>query len=380
MTYLDGDSETTRVAPMRLWLDRNELYLETYDVRLTSDADGLTAWVADPLSNHFDSQVLKSKPLSGRPTVAGLIADPILVGRVAAGLAGPPPQLEWLFSDSPMKTLFRDTNHFQYGPTRIVDGRHCPSVVVEADAQRFEFWIDPPTSTIRRVQLPSIVAPLIPGAQPQPIALTIDLVGATFNAPDRAPQIERLPQAPKLVSRFVPLPPPRPARILGTQVRPIRAHSVGRQLTLSSRGIDRPLTALVRLTADQSTAGAVAAAQLWANQMAGEMAKKIRIAVLVDADVPDAVAGQWSLPQFIDARGEIARTLEMDPGAIVLVDDRGFVMWVEPNFSIATLPTLGGVVSDLQSGVDVPERLRKQWSEQVAMYDRECAKAAIRRN
>ncbi len=340
ISYRNGDVTETRAAPMRVWFDRNELYLSTYDVRLTSDPESLTAWIADPSSDNFDSQVIKAAPIRGRPTTPALLSDPILAGRVTAGLAGPPPQLEWLFSPDPMRQLFQGDHQFEFGSTRIIEARQCRCVTVDAEGQRFQFWIDDRASIIRRVDLPPIFAPLSPGMSPQPISLSIDLVGASFDAPDRAPKIEHLPQSPKLLTRFVPLPPPRPSRTLGTRVP-----------GFSKSSNDDKLTMLLRVSgADDAESESIG--QQWSEAVPEQLREQVRIRVLTDRDA------------------EVAESLSLAPGGVALIDGDGVIVWIDDEASAATLSVMTNVMADVLSGVDVPERLRSQWSEQVAMYDR----------
>ncbi|WP_146454886.1 hypothetical protein [Rubripirellula tenax] len=379
MSYEVGNSTETRAAPMRIWFDRNELYLETYDVRLTSDPESVTAWIADPSSENFDAQVLKSAAIAGRPDVSQLLEDPILAGRITNGLAGPPPQLEWLFSPEPMKSLFQAEHRFDFGKTDIVDGRTCRSVVVAAGDQTFQFWIDERASLVRRVDLPDVVAPLRPGAAPQPIRLSIDLVGATVNPPDRAPTIEPLPESPKWVRRFVPLPPSRPARILGTKPSSFRVTDSENRITFTDWGSDRPITIWVRMSSDPLTMVAVATAQNWSDRLPNELRDKLRFAILVDTDAASFVPDQVTVPVIVDGDGKVSAAIELDPGAASIMDDRGMIAWIDPMFSEATLSTFGAALSDVIGGVDVPGRLRQQWTEQVAVYDRTCREVAVKR-
>ena len=72
LTYrVNGGSQTT-TAPLQVWLDHGRLYVEAYDVRIWSDSRQLNAWVDDPGSANFDSQVLQSAPMTGRPNLPSL--------------------------------------------------------------------------------------------------------------------------------------------------------------------------------------------------------------------------------------------------------------------------------------------------------------------
>jgi hypothetical protein len=384
LTYQVGQDWQNRQAPMNVWFDRNELYIETYDVRLTSDPQSVTAWIADPITDNFDSQVLKSPPIAGRPTSEQLLADSIVSTRIAAGLAGPPPQLEWLFAAEPMKRLFAGGHRFGFGATRSIQGRQCRSVTVDAndDAtghQHYEFLIDGSDGVIRQVQLPTIVAPVRPSSPPQPIAISIDFVDATFAPPTAAPSVDRLPALPKYVRRMVALPPRRPARILGAMPKPFSIDDATRQLQLTANGIDRPVTVIVRLSSDPATLAAVAAAHAIADQMPPQVTERVRVAILADRDAIKLNAEEVRVPVFVDGDGRAAAALEMEPGAAVILDRRGIVAWVENELTVVTAPPLAAILADVITGVDVPERLRDQWTEQMAKYDRELAQAMLRR-
>lgn len=384
LTYQVGDDLQNRQAPMNVWLDRNELYIETYDVRLTSDPRGVTAWIADPITENFDSQVLKSPPIPGRPTTQALLADSILSTRIAAGLAGPPPQLEWLFAAQPMKPLFAGDHTFGFSATRSIQGRQCRSVTVDANHdstgnQHYEFLIDANAGIIRQVTLPTIVAPIRPSSPPQPIAISIDFVDATFAPPAIAPSVDRLPVSPKYVRQLVAIPPRRPARIIGAMPKPFSVEAASRQFRMTHNGIDRPITVVIRLSSDPATLAAVAAAHAMADQMPPPIAEQVRVAILADRDAVKLNPNEVRLPVFDDINGRAASSLEIEPGAAVILDRRGIVAWIENELTIVTAPPLAAILADVVAGVDVPERLRDQWTERVAKYDQDLARAMARR-
>lgn len=217
LSYREGDRQQSKVAPLGVWFDHNQLYVEAYDVRLGSDPHAMMAWVSDESTENFDSQVLLLPAIQGRPTVQRLLADPILVQRIAAGLAGPPPQLEWLFSPEPMKQLFHADQTFEFGQSKLVDRRLCRSVRVNAAGDQYQFWIDQQAGIVRRVDLPAITASPEPGEPLQTMALSLELDGASFNEPSSKPDAEPLPAKAKYVPRFIPLPPAEPPSILGSR-------------------------------------------------------------------------------------------------------------------------------------------------------------------
>ncbi len=217
----DAQSET-KVAPLSVWTNHDTVYLQAYDTRLWSDSEGLTAWIVDPSTRNFDSQVLRGPPIGRRPELKQLLTDPILVEQVAAGLAGPPPQLEGLFAEEPMKQLFLDEHKFAFGQQQTIEQTQCQEIQVQAGEQQYAFWVDIHSGLIRQVDLPSI--PTSPSSEPTSadsanavpgapsIRLTLELRGATFDVPTTTPKADSLPETPKFVGHFVPLPPPPPRR------------------------------------------------------------------------------------------------------------------------------------------------------------------------
>lgn len=370
LSYRVGNRVESKVAPMRVWFDRNELSVDTYDVRIWSDRKGLTAWIDDDASDDFDSQVLVAAASDGRPTIAWLLADPILADRIAAGLAGPPPQLEWLFAAEPMKPLFQGDCRFEFGPSESIESHLCRSIRVSADQDRYEFWIDERTGLLRRVDLPSILAPAEPNQPAQTMQLSIELLNATFDAPVDPPEVHALPAQPTFVRRFVPLPPAKPPSWFGSRPPRFRLTDSTGQVTLSDRGSDRELTMLVRFSGDAGSLASFTTAAQWYQLMPSKLQQRVRVAVLVDEAARDALPVQPTLPVVIDQGDPIARSLELTPGGVVILDRHGVIAWGQPDLSPDTLVTLGAIVSDVLDGVDVPKRLHDQWREQFDAYQR----------
>jgi hypothetical protein len=368
LEYRVGNSKESKIAPMHVWLDRNQVYVEAYDVRLWSDAKFLTAWVSDPQSSDFDSQVVRVPSLAGRPTLKALLADPILAERIAAGLAGPPPQLDWLFAKQPMNQLFQPEHQFEFGQARSIDGRLCRGVRVTAGPDLYQFWVDESIGAIREVQLPAIIAPPAPGQPPQTMSLSLVLTDPSFDAPKWEPDIKPLTESPVYVRRFVPLPPPQPPRVLGSRPAAFRLVDNKRQLTLTNRDPDRELTILVRFSGDRQSLHSMAAIERWSARMPDSLRRRVRVAVLADpqAGVPEQV----TLAVVRDP-GRLAPSLDLAPGSLLILDRNGLVAWAQGADSLASpesLVTLGAIVGDILDGVDVPGRIRDQWKEQVTQY------------
>src|SRR6056297_2234965 len=103
-----------------------------------------------------------------------------------------------------------------------------------ADQHRYIFWIDRVQSLVRRIEFPPVVAPLTSGAPVQTMPLMLELKNAAFSS-GVAPQPSPLPQTPRYVARFVPLPPPRPASILGNKLSPFSLSVGDRTLEFGKR-------------------------------------------------------------------------------------------------------------------------------------------------
>ncbi len=204
LSYASGGREESRVAPMNVWLNQNQLYVNAYDVHLLSDAGSMTAWVLDGASRNFDSQVLRIETKNQRPTIDTLFPDPLLADRIAAGLAGPPPQLEWLFAREPMKLLFHSEHRFEFGPSETVDRRLCRSIHVHAENDLYVFWVDETAGIVRRVNLPPVVASPSVGEEIQTMSLSLELNNASFDVPRYDPDIQPLPPNPRYVRQFAP--------------------------------------------------------------------------------------------------------------------------------------------------------------------------------
>ncbi len=368
-----------QMAPLSVWFHRDRLYVKSYDVRLWSAQNSLTAWIADPTTRKFDSQVLKTtgQPDASvarsldRPNLQTLFADPILAQRLGAGLAGPPPQLEWLFAAEPMKHLFAAENRFEYGPSPV-DSDHADVLVhVFAAGDRYRFWIDRQQGLIRRVDLPPAQDP----ATGQTITLSLDLAAASFTAPDD-PQLDPLPESPRYVRKFVPLPPEKPPQVLGTRSGRFRLTATDSSFTLTQRGSDRNVTLLLRCSGDPHSIAATAVLQEWVVNMPQAVRNQVRAAIVVDD--PRSIPRRLNLPAIVDRDGVLRSGFQMTPGSLVLLQSDGKVAWAQPRLDPGDLVTLGALLGDVLAGVDVPRRLRDQWNANFDAYRASLIKQQIR--
>lgn len=377
LSYSSGGKVESKSAPLHVWFDQNQLYVQAYDVRIFSDGKGMLAWIGNEPANDFDSQVLKTGATGRRPTIESLFFDPILRDQIAAGLAGPPPQLEWLFSKEPMKPLFRRDHRFAFDRPDAIDGRRCRIVSVNADGEQYRFWIDQEFGIIRRINFPSMVAPPVPGKPPLQMTLTMDLTDASFDASRQTPDVAPLPTEPKYVSRLIPLPPIAPPKIIGTIPSSFRIQSADKRITLSDAGSDREVTIAFRYSDDDRSNAAVAVLQQWHAQMPSTLVSKVRVVVLAPPALASQIATQVSLPIVVDQDDAAARALDLAPGTLTIQQDNGRIAWAQSDFSHAAMVSLGAIVADVIQGIDVPSRVRDQWKEETDAYDKAIRNASI---
>ena len=382
LSYRVGDRIESKVAPLRVWLDHQRLYLEVYDVCLWSDENAMTAWIKDAATEDFDSQVLRTGPQVGRPEIAKLLSDPILAQKLAAGLAGPPPQLEWLFAANPMNQLFSDAHVFEYASTQSVDGFPCEGIKVNAGKDVYQFWIDKTEGLIRQVDLPPIQGPPRSGAPPQAMSLSLEMLDASFRSPESAPGMKSLPANPRYVHQFVPPPPPEPSRLFGSRpaefeltVKSERADG----FKVNERGSDRSMTLLGRFSGDAGSSRSAELLRQWVARLPEEMVRQVRVLVSVDPDAIPFWPARSELPAAVDRKLMAARSLNLPAGGLTVIDSNGRVAWMQSSVTPENLVTLGAVLSDIADGVDVPQRVHEQWAEQVKAYQRAVDAISVRK-
>ncbi|WP_146394423.1 hypothetical protein [Planctomycetes bacterium CA13] len=365
---------SSEVAPLSVWFDPSIVYLKAYDTRLWSDRNGISAWIVDPSTHNFDSQVLRGPAVERRPKLKVLLTDLILIERIAAGLAGPPPQLEWLFADEPMKGLFEPENQFAFGLQTNIEGQPCQAIVVTSGTDKYTFWIDTQFGLVRQVDLPPVVIPNEPNQRPKTMQLSLELSGATFDPPTMSPRAESLPPKPKFVTRFVPLPPAPPISTLGSKVRGIEAMTT----TVAKDSPEKPaVLAMVYVANEQSSLVSAMVLQDWYRKFPAALQTKVLPIALMEEGIADMPAETQNMlresvtiASVIDNRNEIARSLALGPGSLVLMEMDGRVAWIQPLLTPQSLPALGTVVADVLNGVDIPGRIASQSKSDANAYKR----------
>ncbi|WP_146528232.1 hypothetical protein [Novipirellula artificiosorum] len=383
LTFTEQGVSKSEIAPLSVWFNHDLVYMRAYDARLWSDRDGLSAWIVDPLTSNFDSQVLRKPAVGRRPDLRTLLADPILVEKIAAGLAGPPPQLEWLFADPPMNDLFRPEHQFEFGEQKPIQQQTCQAIRVQADSSSFVFWIDIRQGLVRQVDLPPLIVPAQADQPAQTMELALELTDATFDAPVTNPQADSLPSKPKFVSRFLPLPPDATTPLLGRALDRWPLEENGKPFRFAFgppllRSLDSEcITAMICLTGDPTSLAAAALLQQWEMQIPGPIRQRVRVVAIVDDSIrslPDdakaSLGNAIRLPMVFDTRNKLIQQLGLTPGTLLLIDQHSQIVWTQSTVTEQSLPGLGVIIGDCLDGVDVPKRIAQQTSDDLRAYER----------
>ncbi|EMI40559.1 hypothetical protein [Rhodopirellula sp. SWK7] len=395
----DSRSAETETAPLRVHLDQHELAVDAYTARIRVRVDAslssagsanarenvdMTAWFEEPESSHFDAQVLKQQwesDAAGRLSLERVLRDEVLRSRLSAGLAGPPPQLEWLLADRPMEKLFEPDSQFQWLESKEIERELMHRIAVTSDRERFVFWIHPATSLIRRVELP---VPLTIGAGQNGWSLTLEINAATFQPPRSGQRSQTIFEAEprfaeKFVRQFVPIPPPPPSSLLGR-----RFHTDD---LLNAKGVQDPS----RLRAAQYIVIAIPPGddtmlQRWLSAWmqtlpllsSPAMGQVHLVTAPSERKVIDALR-QFPTPIVSvinpDEVSQLIRQLRLGDNAFALLStpgrdgDPGRLLLTESETDISTIGNAIAVIRDSISGVDVPKKIRVDYDALIRGYE-----------
>jgi len=377
LSYMMEGRRQSEHAPLSVSLDRDRLAVAAYDVRIDHRDQLMLAWITDPGTKQFDSQVLKVTTPGGRPSLESMLIDELLIARLQAGLAGPPPQLEWLFAEEPMPRLFDEPYQFQWSGHESVEGQRCVVVRVTVDNDRYGFWIDEQEGVIRRVEMPltGMAHPAASAAGAVSMTLSLELHQASFSVAPSPPPAS-VPPRPRWVRRLVPLPPPEPSRLLGS--RPVGYRLVeSRQPRMREAGQSSDkIRVLTRFAGDERSVAAALSLQDWYQRLPAALAAQIEVWVLVDILAAEQIPPTIQLPWMIDHHQAAKAHFALVAGGLTILDAHGRITWLQPQVGQAELVSAGIIVSDMAAGIDVPQRLREQWQADIDAYQEALQQAA----
>ena len=368
----ENGKRVQRVAPMRVAMAPQGFSLQVYDVRaqtvtVESSAE-LHVWFVDAESRRPDfktlhGQVLRKEWAGTHPRrwLPSVLSDPVLAQRIASGLAGPPPQLDWLFSPKPMAGLFASKPTIRFDDRRRVDDRACRVIEVDDHQNVYRFYVDEQNYLIRRVDLPPMAIQPSSDGEPENVHLVIELKNAQFNQDAlKRPWQNKLDRdrvaAPHYVAQFVPPPPPEPPRHWGRKPQPYQVVNDRQETILSSHGVPVDVSIVIPETDAESKQLAKTIDQ-WIQQQ----------------DEPNQKRMQLVLLRYEDRGAAIA--LNMSPhdnkpaDRIGVVNSAGTLVWSSPIVNPAVMTSLLGVVADTLAGVDVAKRMTEHWRTLTQKYD-----------
>ncbi len=197
----------------------NELRVEAYYTVVVSDGQRLRAKISDEKSDDIDGQVL-NRELTGELTLDQIYHDVTLREAMTSGMGGQPLQLDLLYAEDPLKSIFAENANLRLLEPANVDGHDCYRIVAAGADGEYVFWIDGATFVLRRLEYPA--AALLPElAQSdviQDLSLRAEFRDATFEPKfDDATFRFDVLAAARQVHAFVMPPHPLPTNLFGKQ-------------------------------------------------------------------------------------------------------------------------------------------------------------------
>lgn len=361
----DGKIES-RTAPLRVSFHQGELDVTAYSIRITHDSQRGMAWFSDPVGREWADQVLLTQSTGRRPNLNRLLADPVLNAQLSAGGAGPPPQLEWLFSANPMEKLFDGAAQFAWGDARSIGDSACHSIEVSDTNDRFTFWIDFSSSLIRRIDLPNVVLPMAAQSgvlADREIELTLHLAEASFVALKNNAGSTPLPPSPRWVRKLVPPPNRQPSWTRWRTDDFKLTDTSGRRLSQIIRDHDSVrYRLLVGLPSLNDAAPMVEFLNRWTEQMPAKLRDEIQMAIVLPNQSDLQVAARsktfGDVPLFANTLAD-SRESKFGPTSIAVVE-QNTIAWMQPGLDAQNLPLLGSVLADMANGINVRQRVLDQ--------------------
>jgi peroxiredoxin len=195
----------------------NELRVEAYYSVLVSNGQQIQAKISDEKSGDIDGQILNQE-LTDELTLEQVYHDVTLREAMTSGMGGQPLQLNLLYADDPLKSVFAEDAKLRMLDSEEYDGHNCYRVVAAGTEGEFVFWIDGTTFVLRRLDYPaaSLLPDLANSDSIQDLSLRVEFRGATFEPTidDSTFRLDTAADA-KRVQAFVLPPHPLPTTLFG---------------------------------------------------------------------------------------------------------------------------------------------------------------------
>ncbi len=331
-----------------------------------------------------------SRSVPAKADFAWLLSDPAISEELAAGLAGFPPQLDMLLGPNPMRGLVDDSALLKLDTPETVGGELCHVVQVTRGPALYRLWINQSTMLLRRLQMPSahLSPEMLADSSITNTQLTIELPGIKTNeAIDwKRFEITVAPES-KMVSRFVPAPPPMNLERLGMKVPAFRLLTSDGKPGFSSDGTTSNKVTVLAWMADHPACKETAAqmSKIAATMAATPAAKRIQFVTVWAEPQPaegstfESLTRDWNLNGKLVVDSEaVGRDLfgVSEAPTLVVIDGQNRMQIFEERSNPYLAQMLPGLLTRLAEGEDLAGDVIRQAKLDEERYQAELWMAA----
>lgn len=386
LTYqLSGQTYEDRAPLAVRYQAPNQIDLNAYTVRLTSDGQHLQAMIADPDTNHLDGQCLRVEA-SPKLSLAQVYADPVVAQFAGAGMGGPAPQLELLLSDQPLAAWLQGPGKRSVGEDQTIDGHRCKSIVITMQDLRYVLCIDEEDYLIRRVELPwqAIAPDLASNPYLSNASLTIELADAQFHRTlDDAPFVAQQPPLTVAVSELILPPPEAPHPLVGQQASAFTLRDSNGRFELSSQQNSRPANILLWV-ADHSSSQQVAVAfQRTIERLPNETLENVRAAIVMAEPNPNDSTGnmlrRWGIGlPWIDDTQAVGRDVFQitEAPCLIVISADGKIELHQQRVSDSLMQAIPSILASVEQKQPVGRIAQENYVASQARYFRSIAQGS----
>ena len=107
----------------------------------------------------------------------------------------------------------------------------------------------------------------------------------------------------------------------------------------------------------------------WFSAVPQAVRQRMHPVLVANRDTIAALPPNIPLPVVEESKQSIHNAFSRDDDwNLVIVDRSGTIAWMQQVNRPSDLVTLGPILSDVINGIDVPDRLRKQWRADMSLY------------
>jgi hypothetical protein len=363
----------------------NRLRVEAYQLTIVSDGRSLRAMIADRDSDNLDQQVL-TRDAPGELPLETLYEDDVVRKVVAAGLGGPPVQLELLLLKSPLPYVFEPAAERQLLEPASVGDRDCYCVRVSLPEGPLVFWIDQRDYLLRRLEYPAsrLAAQMSQASAAGDVSLTAEFRQARVNEPsDDQDFTLELARDAKPVKKFILPPPPVPSELLGRSPADFAFRDLqGGQVTRPS--LLGHVAVLVWFNNHSASQDSLTRLSRIRSSLAGNSQVTFHAVCTEPLSLSDVqlreLVRRWEvdLPVVRDlqACGRDVFRIPLAP-ALVVLNERGVVQLFEVGAQPTQAETVPRLIQQLLDGVDVAAQVLEQLAADRRAYEQALSEARV---